>query len=79
MVRDVLRPHTNLVQISLTVPEIMGCLPERTYGNHGPPMKTVWRPTFSHQILWRFHLPFRNYSDFNFAPVWLENACSRPK
>jgi len=33
-------------------------------------------PILGHQISWRFDLPFRNYSGFNFSAVWLDNAYS---
>jgi len=78
--------HTNLIQISLTVPEIMECLhftvaALSTYQSvHTEVMdQYVWRPTFGHQISWISDLPFRNYNNFRFAPVWLENAYSPPK
>jgi len=41
--------------------------------------KTVWRPTFGHQISRRSGLPLQNYSDFKFASVCLENAYSCPQ
>jgi len=53
---------------------------QRTYGNFGPPAKTVWQHIHlisDRRISRRLDLPLRNYSDFTFTPVWLENVYSR--
>ena len=56
-------------------PNFARCLAVWPYS--APLAKTVWQPIFGHQFLWRYDLPLRNYSDFNFTPHWLENAYLR--
>jgi len=65
----------------------MGCLeiygsasfgvPEHVYERSGPPTTTVWRPIFDHQLEREVQFAVLKLSEFNFSPVWLENACSR--
>ena len=70
----------NLVQISLTVHKIMGCLDSGTSDlpeRHTKILEQPRRLFGDLQISWRSYLPFRNYSDFKFTQVWLENMYSR--
>jgi len=40
---------------------------------------SVWWPITGEQTLWRFDLVLRNYGDFQFSLICLENAYSSPK
>jgi len=77
----------NLVHIFLTALEITGCIGIMiadfrtchisTYGISEPPAKIVSRPIFSSRSV----LPLRHYdyTDFNCAPIWLENVFPPPE
>jgi len=60
-------------------PAALRSVPAPHYGNSGPSTKTAWGPI-------RLIINFRGkpicqleISDFNFTPVWLQNACSSPQ